>query len=163
MIPPKKVKQAKKDDERDDQKKSKKGKGVKPGRTVGTGRGHNEGDRDDPDLDIDEDRLMQVKPMKNQKIDQASQEHGGSKKPVSQRPTNALTAVVGRRVEDTTGSQPHEQAKPRKPKKKDPPPPAPAPSEPGDSDTGDVISDGEDATGRRKKASFTQMLDEGQE
>ena len=68
--------------------------------------------------------------------------------------------TVGRGVEDTTGSQPQEPAKARKPKK-DPPPPAP--SEAGNSDTGDDISDEEDAMGKRKKASITQMLDEEQE
>ena len=131
MMPPRKVKQAKKDDERDG--------------TVGTGRGHDEDDSGDPDLDIEEGRLMQAKPIKKQKIEQASQEHGGTRKPISRRPFNALTAAVGHRVEDTTGSKPQEPAKPRKPKTKDPPPPAI--SEAGDSDTRDDISDEEDAMG----------------
>ena len=84
---------------------------------------------------------------------------GGPRKPTSQRPTHAL--AVGHGVEDTTGSQPQEPAKPRKPKKKDPPPPAP--SKAGNSDTGDNISDEEDAMGKRKKASIPQILDEKQE
>ena len=90
--------------------------------------------------------------MKKQKVDQASQEHGGTKNPSSQRPTHALTAAVSHGLEDTKGCQPQEPAKPRKPEKKDPPPPAPAPSEAGDFDTGDDISNEEDAMGKRKNA-----------
>ena len=111
--------------------------------------------------------MMQAKPMKRPKIDPASQEQGGgTKKPTCRRPTDALTTAVGRGVEDATGSQPQEPAKGRNPKKKDPlhpKPPAPAPSEATDSDTGDDICDEEDATGKSKKASITQMLDEEHE
>ena len=107
--------------------------------------------------------LMKAKPLKKQKSDQASQEHGGSKRSVSRRPPNALTAALGRGVEDNTGSQPREPPKAKKLKKKDPPPPAPSPSEQADLDTEDDIPNEEDATDRGKKASITQMLDEEQE
>ena len=75
MMPCKK--QAKKDDDHDDQKNSKKGKGAKPGGTMGTGQGQPEDNSDDPNLDIDAAMLMQAKPLKKQNIDQASQKHGG--------------------------------------------------------------------------------------
>ena len=73
-----------------------------------------------------------------------------------------MTSAVCRGVEDITGSQPQEPQKEppkgRKLKKKDPIPipPAPAPAPAADSDTGDDLSDEEDATGKRKKLSITQ-------
>ena len=73
MMPCKK--QAKKDDDHVDQKNSKKGKGVKPGVTMGMGRDQPEDDNLD-NLDIDTAMLIQAKPLKKQKIDQDSQEHG---------------------------------------------------------------------------------------
>ena len=86
MMPQRKVKQAKKDDEPDEHKKSKKGKVVKPARTVGMGRGHDDDDCGYPHLDIEEGSLMQAKPMKMQKIDQASREHGGPRSLSSEDP-----------------------------------------------------------------------------
>ena len=58
-------KPAKKDD---DQKNSKKGKSVKPGRTMGMGRGQPEEDSDEPDLDIDT-AMLKARPLKMQKTD----------------------------------------------------------------------------------------------
>ena len=83
MMPPRKVKQAKKNDQHDEHKKSQKAKGVRHGGTMGMGRGHDEDNSGNPNPNIDEGRLMQAKPIKKKKIDQASQEHGGTKKPVS--------------------------------------------------------------------------------
>ena len=74
-------KQAKKDNDHYDQKNCKKGKAVKPGGNMRMGRGQheNDDDDDDPDLDIDAAMLIQAKSLKKQKIDQASQEHGGAR------------------------------------------------------------------------------------
>ena len=72
-----------------------------------------------------------------------------------------MSAAVSHGVVDTTGSQPQEPVKGRKPKKKDLT--HPAPSEAGNSDRRDDNFDEEDATGKRKKASITQMLAEEQE
>ena len=94
----------------------------------------------------------------------ASKEQEVIRKPVSRRAADALTAAVGHALEDTTGSQPQEPAKPpkaKKPRKKEPTPPAR--SHPAPSDTEDDLSAEEDATGRRKKASITQMLNEEKE
>ena len=78
MMPSRKAKQPKKDDdEHDEPKKTKKGKAVRPDGTMGMGQGHDEDDSGDPELDCEEGRLMQAKPMKKQKIDPASQEQGG--------------------------------------------------------------------------------------
>ena len=67
-------------------------------------RSHEEDDSCDPKLDCEEGRKMKAKTMKRPMIDPASQEQGVSKKPTSQRPTDALTSAVVRGVEDTTGS-----------------------------------------------------------
>ena len=65
-------------------------------------------------------------------------------------------------MEGTTGSQPQEPPKLQEAEEgSQPPPQAPAPA--ADSDTGDDLSDEEDATGKRKKPSITHMLDEDQE
>ena len=163
-MPPRKAKQPKDDDDHDEPKKTKKGKAVRPGGTMGMGRGHDEDDNGDPELDCEEGRLMQAKPMKKQKIDPARQERGGGDQeahlPKTRRCLDCRCWPWSGGHRCTNGSQPQEPAKVRKPKKRDPPPPAP--SEAGDSDTGDDISDEEDATGKRK-ASITQMLDEEQE
>ena len=89
-------------------------------------------------------------------------------KPVSQRDDAALTVALGCALEVTTGSQPQEPPKApkaKKPRKKEPAPPAPSPTptNPAPSDSEDDLSAEEDATGRRKKASITQMLDEEHE
>ena len=102
---------------------------------------------------------------------QPAKNRGGvTKKSTSRRAIDALTAAVGRGVEDITGFQPQQPAKSRKPKKKNPPhPPTPTPPPAlalvpaADSDTGDDLSDEEDAKGKRKKPSITQMWDEDQE
>ena len=78
----------------------------------------------------------------------------------------ALTAALGSAL-DTTCSQPQEPPKPPKAKKPwkelTPPAPSPTPTDPAPSDSEDDLSAEEDATGRRKKASITRMLDEEQE
>ena len=66
-------------------------------------------------------------------------------------------------MEDTKGSQPQEPPKAKKPRKKAPVPPSPTRTYPAPSDSEDDLSAEEDATGRQKKASITQMLDEHQE
>ena len=59
-------------------KKSKKGKAVKAGCTVGTGRSLEDEESGDPELDIDEAR-MKAKHTKKAKLEAASQEQGGGK------------------------------------------------------------------------------------
>ena len=73
-------------------------------------------------------------------------------------------------AEDTTGSQPQQPPKPPKAKKArkkapaaPPPSPLPTPTDPAPSDSNREELAKEDVTGRRKKASITQMLDELQE
>ena len=107
-------KQAKKDDDNDDQKNpTKKGKTLIPGGTLGMGRGQ-PSDSGDLELDIDSAMLMKAKPLKFHKPALASKEQEVIRKPASQRAASALTAAVGHTFEDTTGSQPQEPPKPPK-------------------------------------------------
>ena len=64
------------EDGHDESKKSKKGKAVKAGGIVGTGRSLGDQESGNPELDINEAR-MKTKPTNRAKLKAASQEWGG--------------------------------------------------------------------------------------
>ena len=149
--------------------------------SVGIGHHEPSSDSGDPELDIDRAMQMKALPLKFQ-VTATSSRHLGLTKPKAKKPPNALTAAVAASAaataEDTTGSHPESQDQEpsqKRPRKKgpssappEPPPPSPSVSpkhtEPPVSDSDeDQESAEEDATGRRKKASITHMLNENQE
>ena len=159
------------------------------GGTMGMSHHEPSSDSGNPDLNIDRAILMMAKLLKFDKTATSSKHLGVIPKPHARNIPHALTVTVAASAsaaaaaateEDTTGSQPQpkDQAKPpanQKSRKKalssapaEPPPPSPSASpthtEPPPSDSNeDEESAEEDATGGRKKASITQMLNEHQE
>ena len=166
-----------------EKKVRKKGKTMVAGGSVGMGHHEPSSDSGDPELDINRAIQMKAQPLKFQTTAPSSR-HLGLTKPKAKKHPHALTTAVAASAaataaaeEDTTGSQPHSQDQDpakqpdqKRPKKKGPsesPPPYPSVSpthtEPPVSNSDEDEESAEDATGRRKKASITQMLNENQE
>ena len=127
------------------------------------GRDQPSSDSGDPDLTFDRAMQMTAKSLMFEKTGTEACGLPLDACWMGQRPADALTAAVGHALEDTTDSQPQEPPKAKKPRKKAPAPPSPTQTDPAPSGSEDDSSAEEDATGRRKKASITQMLDEQQE
>ena len=108
----------KKEDEAHAEEKNvkKKGKATVAGGTMGRGREPPSSDSGDPDLDIDRAMQMKAKPLRFDKSAPSSKYPVVIHKPQSRKTPHALTAAVAAAayVEDTTGSQPQDQAKPPK-------------------------------------------------
>ena len=114
---PRKGANKKKGSKKNGDEEGKKGKSVKAGGIVPTGKIEDEDNGDSTLDDCDEER-MKPKPSKKAKMDTEEGQEEGEKKSLH-RKVDALTAAVGRAVDAAKAAE----AKVKK--KKDPPPPLP--------------------------------------